>query len=190
MKLTHRPKSHTIYKGRRYKVNLQFDNVLRIFALQREKELARTDKIDLTAELLLGRTKLNIWDKAQIIEQVFKTEVSQGRGGAKQKSFDFTQDAGSIYASFWQAYKIDLHTADLHWEQFMALFEGLPQDTAIKEIISIRLKPIPKATKHNGEEIKALMEAKALYALTYDKDEARQSFQHDLERFAAMVKGK
>ncbi len=191
MLLTHRPKRHTKYRGRRYRINLQFDNVLRIFALQKEKTLSRIDKLELTAEFLLGKVKLGMQDKANIIEQVFRTEIqARGKTGSNKKSFDFTQDAEYIYASFWQAYGIDLHTATLHWEQFMALFEGLPQDTAIKEIINIRLKPIPQATKHNGEEIKALMDAKAVYALTYDQDEAKQSFQQDIDRLAAMVKGK
>lgn len=54
---------------------------------------------------------------------------------------DFEQDAGAIYASFMQAYNIDLlkEIGFLHWENFLQLLINLPDDTKLKQIQRIRL---------------------------------------------------
>ncbi|NLI21752.1 MAG: hypothetical protein GX418_09420 [Clostridiales bacterium] len=44
---------------------------------------------------------------------------------------DFEQDAGAIYASFRQQYRIDLLAEDLHWLAFLALLAGLGEDTPV-----------------------------------------------------------
>ena len=40
--------------------------------------------------------------------------------------------------SFMSAYGIDLTTCDMHWHMFLALFRCLPENTKIKQIISMR----------------------------------------------------
>lgn len=57
-------------------------------------------------------------------------------GGAKV--IDYKLDADAIYASFYQQYKIDLLTAELHWYQFLALLQGL-KNTQLNDIIAARL---------------------------------------------------
>ena len=44
---------------------------------------------------------------------------------------DFEQDAGAIYASFRQQYRIDLLSERLHWLAFRALLAGLGEDTPV-----------------------------------------------------------
>ena len=52
---------------------------------------------------------------------------------------DFDQDAGAIYAAFYQAYKLSLTTVDfLHWWEFMALLENLPESTLFSQIMYYR----------------------------------------------------
>ena len=52
---------------------------------------------------------------------------------------DFEQDAGAIYASFMQAYGIDLIDIPfLHWNKFKALMAGLGEDTAIGRRVYLR----------------------------------------------------
>ena len=65
-------------------------------------------------------------------------EKKEGSGG--KKSFDFTIDSGRIFASFYQAYKIDLTKEKLHWYVFLELFRGLPDDTIMQRTIELRLK--------------------------------------------------
>ena len=47
---------------------------------------------------------------------------------ATPRGFDFAVDGALIWAAFLQVYRIDLHTARLHWWDFMALFRALPAD--------------------------------------------------------------
>lgn len=55
------------------------------------------------------------------------------------KSFDYIEDGEYIVSSFMQAYSIDLTSIEyMHWHMFKALFAGLPNDTIMKEIISMR----------------------------------------------------
>ncbi len=53
---------------------------------------------------------------------------------------DFKEDAGLIYAAFYQTYKIDLieEQGKLHWLKFKALLNGLPEGTALSKVIEIR----------------------------------------------------
>lgn len=54
---------------------------------------------------------------------------------------DFDEDANLIYASFLQAYGIDLYDVDpegLHWYKFRALLQGIPPDTQLSRLIEIR----------------------------------------------------
>lgn len=51
---------------------------------------------------------------------------------------DYEEDGEYIYASFLQAYGIDLTECDLHWHKFLALFRSLPEDTMIVKIMGYR----------------------------------------------------
>lgn len=66
---------------------------------------------------------------------------SSGEGTAKQteRAYDFDKDASYIYAAFYTAYGISLTTAEfLHWWEFMALLEGLPETTQMAQIMRFR----------------------------------------------------
>ncbi|NLL92507.1 MAG: hypothetical protein GX222_08900 [Ruminococcaceae bacterium] len=66
----------------------------------------------------------------------------------QKKAFDFNQDANYIYAAFYATYNISLTTIDfLHWWEFMALFEGLPETTLIQRIIYWRTADVSKMDK-------------------------------------------
>lgn len=51
-------------------------------------------------------------------------------------TIDFEGDSAFIYADFWNKYQINLNTAELHWHEFKALFDGLFATMA--DITSIR----------------------------------------------------
>lgn len=62
----------------------------------------------------------------------------KGDTGA-DRVIDYIEDGEYIYASFLQAYNIDLvDVEELHWHKFKALLLGLPDNTKIKEIMSMR----------------------------------------------------
>lgn len=54
-------------------------------------------------------------------------------------AFSFEDDAGCIYAAFIDCYGIDLQEVEyMHWWKFRTLFDGLPEDTEIKQRMMYR----------------------------------------------------
>ena len=57
-----------------------------------------------------------------------------------KKYFDFEKDFNLLYAAFFETYKIDLKDGikTLSVKQFEALFQGLPNQTKLMQIIELR----------------------------------------------------
>jgi len=81
-------------------------------------------------------------------------------------TFDFLQDGDYIYSGFMQCYGIDLIELQgkLDWRKFIALLNGLSDDTKFKQVIDIRTAPLPTG-KGTLEQRKALIEQKKRFAL-------------------------
>lgn len=91
--------------------------------------------------------------------------ASAGQEGGKPapRAFDFDQDANLIYAAFYAAYGISLTTVEfLHWWEFMALLEGLPENTLLKRIMYYRTVDINELSKAERKHVKRM---KQLFAL-------------------------
>lgn len=77
--------------------------------------------------------------------------------------YSYEADAPLIYAAFLSEYGMDLQDMEeLHWWKFSALFDALPDDTKIRQVMRIRgmsTSGLPK------KEIKRINELKKLYAL-------------------------
>lgn len=168
-----------------YPVNVSFDNVLKIIDMLNDKRLASGYKIQLGLQMLFGKKTpliaLPMETKGEIFNQVFNEYVNQTKESEietdlagnpvptnyKKKDkehYSFKHDAEYIYASFLQAYGIDLieQQGKLHWFKFQALLSGLPEDTKFRQVVSIRTWKKP--SKHDTEE-KQMMELKKVYKL-------------------------
>ena len=177
------PIDRIVYNGKTYRLALSFDRVLSAISALSSKGLFREDALDAAVSLLVvGR--VNARDANGLLDAIFTEIAPKQKGKRGQKAVDFIQDAKYIYASFMQAYHIDLHVTKPHWLDFLALFEGLPSETIIKRIMDIRTRKPPKATKHNQESIRELLEAKAAYRLNVSKEERAQGFESGLQSMA------
>lgn len=90
-----------------------------------------------------------------------KKEKSKQKESRKkeERQFDFSQDAGLILSAFYSEYGIALNRLrdnDLHWFEFMALFEGLSEETTIKRYIHIRTCSLSGLSKGEQKRIKKL----------------------------------
>ena len=63
---------------------------------------------------------------------------------SKEKVLDWEKDSATIWADFRGYFGIDLDKENFHWWEFMALFESLPKDCAIKRIMGIRAIDLSK----------------------------------------------
>lgn len=184
-----------IFQGNAYRVTPAFDIVLDVQRLYREKLLTDWDKCSKAIELLCPDRKvrrLGIGGKAELLNHIYDSQIKtkpRPRVGRQVKVVDFDADGEYIYASFLQDYGIDLIDVQgrLHWKKFIALFQGLSDNTKIKQIMQIRGREIPSPTKYNREEIQNLMELKAYYALDYTENSGQKGLSllfSTLERMA------
>ena len=168
-----------LYEGEEYAIDLTFDNVLDIFDVLDDKDLRDYEKAEINLELLLtnhfqGEEAVNLWnfiyeefihiESKQIIEYDRKGNPLPVQKEQKQ-SIDFDKDGEFLYASFMQAYQIDLFKlqGSLHWSQFKSLLNGLPSNTIMQRIIQIRLwEPSKDDSSEYKQSMKELQEVYAL----------------------------
>lgn len=98
----------------------------------------------------------------------------------KQRApYDIRYDGDYIYASFLQAYGIDLFDVQgqLHWKKFNALLSGLPEGTKFMEVIKIRKwKPQKGDSAEYKEEMRRLQKD---YALPYEIIEEDEEYEEE-----------
>ena len=177
MKLHERLPDAVTVDGKRYRVDLDFRNVLRMIdALGREDMLPGAREY-VALKCVMKRPPRNTGAAiATLREMLFP-------GGKKQsgeKMTDFVQDADLIRAAFLQAYGINLYRDRLHWLEFTGLLACLPTGSRYADILSIRARPMPKPTKYNCDERKWLAEAKAKFAVRLTDKEMADSLQMSL----------
>lgn len=106
-----------------------------------------------------------------------KTTVSDD---TKQRApYDIRYDGDYIYASFLQAYGIDLFDMQgvLHWRKFNALLSGLPEGTKLMEVIKIRKwKPQKGDSSEYKEEMRRLQKDYALPNDVIEEEEYEEEF--------------
>ncbi|MEG2020801.1 MAG: bacteriophage Gp15 family protein [Oscillospiraceae bacterium] len=73
---------------------------------------------------------------------------TQGGGESRkhaERAYDFEKDSSCIYSAFYAAYGISLTTLSfLHWWEFMALLESLPETTQMAQLMRYRTMDLSK----------------------------------------------
>jgi hypothetical protein len=182
MKLYERLPDRVTVGRRRYKLRLDFRNVLRMI-----DTLTRDDLLPEAREYLalrcITRPRGNVHAlMAAVLELLFPA-----RGESTEKIMDYAQDADLIRAAFLQCYGINLYRDKLHWFEFSALLASMPEGSRYSEILSIRARPMPAPTKWNAEERAWLAKAKAQYAVKLTDKELENQYQKGLRQMAASL---
>ena len=184
------PWSITLDSGRRIKLYASFDRVLAFLDVLRGKSMTEEDTEKTALFLLFGDQKLTSRETSEALKKahgiLFEQKKSDDCG---QRVMDFHQDAALILAAFRQAYGIDLYHEQgrLHWLEFLALLSGIPQNTRLSEVMEIRACKVPPATKNNHEQVRALMKAKAKYAIRITEEERQARWQAGLQNIAKQM---
>lgn len=168
------------YKGKEYPLDLSFRRVLAVSDLM-DEPLPDETKLQIALDLLV--TSKHPVEAGLLTAVMDVITLDRPKRKVKQKVIDLQKDWQYIYAGFQQAYGINLFRDDLHYLEFLALLNSLPGNTRMSQIIDIRTKPIPKATKYNQEQIARLTELKAEFALSDPGD-----FQKGLNRLFDALK--
>ena len=164
------PLPNGVKVGRRfYRMDFDFRRVLRML-----DELSRDDLLPEAREYralhcLMKRPPRKTAPVLAAVRALLFPEAPVKR----EKLTDFVQDADLIRAAFLQAFGINLYTDQLHWLIFTGLLSCMPEGSRYSEILGIRARPMPAATKWNAEERRWLAQAKVDYAVRLtDKERA------------------
>ena len=178
MKLQDRLPDGVTVDGRFYRLDLDFRNVLRMM-----DELTREDVMpearEYNALRCLTRRPRNVSKVLAAVRELL-FEKPPKRDGPRVT--DFVQDAGMIRAAFRQAYGIDLYRDRLHWIEFRELLNAIPEGSRYSEVVGIRARPMPPATKWNAEERTWLLKAKTDVALHLSDEEQEKKYSEDVEK--------
>lgn len=175
-----------------YPLNIAFNKVLKVVELINDSDIEDIYKPYLAIQIFTGvdfTSKLSPEEATAIFKMIFEEHVriipvkdttpvldlagnpikskirSQSQSEDGERLFSLKYDAEYIYASFLQAYGIDLMDAQnsLHWKKFNALLNGLPSDTKFAEVLKIRAyKPQKGDSKKYKESMKKLKKEYAL----------------------------
>lgn len=111
-------------------------------------------------------------------------EDKQKSGKKTVRAYDLTFDAPCVYASFRQAYQIDLTEIPyLHWWAFLALLENLPDSTAMAQRMQLRTMDLSEIKdKKMRDHYKALQKQVALPAKAVARPQKVESMADRLAR--------
>ena len=188
MKLQDRLPEGVQVDGKFYKLDFDFRNVLRMIEVLDRDDLMPEAQAYNAVHCLCKRPK----NAVRVLEAVKVLLFSHGRKnsrGTGQKATDFVQDAGLIRAAFRQSYGIDLYRAKLHWIEFTELLNAIPEGSRYAEVVGIRVRPLPAATKWNQKEREWLLKAKADVAIEMSEKERASRYEQDVANIAIVLKG-
>lgn len=155
--------------GKSFPVMTDFRRWILLVSIMDEEKLDFNTKSRLAIKLVLENPSLpsDPSEKSRLILSLMEGIMSfalcgQSSGGGNnggEQSFDFQFDSELIFASFMQAYGIDLTEVSLHWWKFMALLRNLPPDSPFMRVVGLRLSD-PSSIEDDGARRK-LRRAKA-----------------------------
>jgi hypothetical protein len=174
MKLYDRLPESVEVGGRRYRLNLDFRNVLRMMEILARDDLIPPARRWLALKCVMRRPPRDTAAALEALRAMLFPARPREADGKRLTSFD--QDADLIRAAFRQAYGIDLYRDKLHWMEFSALLAAPPEGSRYSEVLGIRARPMPAATKYNQAEREWLAKAKAACALEMSEDERRRAY--------------
>lgn len=171
--------------GKFYKLDFDFRNVLRMM-----DELGRDDVMpearEYNALKCLTKRPKNV---SKVMDAVRAALFEKTPKKDAQKVTDFVQDAGLIRAAFKQVYGINLYRDRLHWIEFTELLNAIPEGSRYAEVVGIRARPLPPATKWNADERRWLMKAKSDVAIHLSDEEQAKKYDEDVRKIFSGLMG-
>ncbi|RTZ09608.1 Gp15 family bacteriophage protein [Streptococcus pneumoniae] len=180
-------------KEQTFPLLLSFDRVLKVFELWKDDEVSDIMRPFFALRILTGVSFdfLTVNEAMQVILAIFEEHIQNGKkeddveydlaGNVIKSStssetpqkrlYNVKHDGAYIFASFMQAYKIDLieEIGKLHWKKFNALLVGLPEGTKFVEVVKIRSYEPQKGDSQ--EYIEKMRELQKEYRLPDDDDD-------------------
>lgn len=150
-------------------ISADFRNMINVDRILHDPNIGEAEKITAALCQLYPEIPKDVHKAVEGLVWFYARGEASGDGkgeGAKKaprKAFDFEQDANLIYAAFYATYGISLTTVEfLHWWEFMALFEGLPEATLMQRVIYWRTADLAGLSKHEKNHVLKMRKTFAL----------------------------
>jgi hypothetical protein len=146
--------------GMAYRIDPDFRAVLACL-----RRLTDPDRTELDKRVYLGR-RFFLNHPPEDLDRVFHAFVTGDvkADAAEPALMDFELDAGAIYASFLQQYRIDLLRENMHWIIFRELLAGLGEQTALGVRIRLRALDESAVAPEDRARVRRIKEQLALPA--------------------------
>lgn len=180
MKLQERLPNHIMVGKKKVRVDLGFRNVLDMIDILSDKALMPEAREWLALKCICIHP---VKGMMPVVKKMLFPNIKT----KYERITDFEQDADLIRAAFLQVYGINLFRDELHWFEFSCLLSCIPEGNKYSEILSIRTRPIPEATKYNAKERMWLANAKAEFGLKITEDEQKEKYNKDIEKIGACL---
>ena len=177
MRINDRIPTHIEAGGRRYRIDTDFRNVIRMNEIMARVDLTDEARDWLALRCMMRHPPRRRDRQIEALKALREMLFSTKRGGVDEKKItDIEQDAELIFAAFYQEYGINLWRDHLSWFEFTALLAGIAEGTRYSDVLTIRARPMPKPTKWNAEEREWLAKAKAAHALELTDEEMAENY--------------
>ena len=181
MRLYDRLPDHVISNGKKIRLDLDFRNVLRMMDIMGRDDLLPDARDYLALKCICKHPKKGM------MKDVKKLLGFRIPDSYHERITDYEQDADLIASAFMQAYGINLFRDKLNWFEFLCFLSCIPEGSKYSDILSIRARPIPTATKYNQEERNWLIKAKADFALKITDEEQEVKYHESLKSMSSGI---
>jgi len=188
-----------------YGINADFRNILRIFAMLKDRNIPEYKKIEKLIQWFYNFSDVDVGKTS--IDDFIESFLDFVNGDKRERrnkrdvggdvpymefhepQFDFDFDAEEIYAGFISEYGIDLTETDfLHWYKFKILLGNLPSGSAFKKKIELRVMDLSGYRNYNGyaEMVKAkeaVQLPEDLFVQDEDEDVNENKSEEELKEF-------
>jgi len=131
--------------GCEYKIETDFKKWIDFFILHENDELSSEEKIFKSLKMYthgMPKDTLAAYKALQMFAACDglprNASATKNTGVKSTPVFSYLYDNAYIYSDFLRYYGINLHTAEMHWYTFTALFDGLPHEAETKQRIAYR----------------------------------------------------
>lgn len=159
-----------LVEGKEMKVRTSFRNILNILSLFKDGLFSEAEKQILSLTLFYEKFPdhgLKAMEEMMRFIRCYTEEEEKEE--SREETVDFEIDSSRIYSAFFQIYGIDLSKTEMHWFQFVSMFENLNDGTPnLVNIMNIRqMKIDPSLPSEKKAEIRRL---KKKYALSTEQE--------------------
>lgn len=161
------PDSVTV-AGNSYAIYTDFRDWLKFIDLQEESSLSQNEKALMMLSWYKEKPPIKHIQEAlealvafAVRDKIISDTAQNSSAKSTEKILSWSYDAPYVYTAFLSVYGIDLlNIQDMHWHIFLSLFDGLPEDTPIKQRMSYRAINLASVKdKNERKRIRKIKEA-------------------------------